>query len=239
MMLQDLQLHLKQTKRYGGVVDGLPGMLSDGGILLAMTDGPDTRADKGDFLLLAAELRVQPAAIEAFWLTESNGVPFVNGRAPILPERHRFSKITRGFFDVSHPLLSDPVWDKTWYPRTQDARWSVILQWYRILAKAGWPIDAAFMAASYGGPQIMGENYAACGFKTPFAMAEAMARDEMTQLRAFANFIDSVNILPMLRKVSRDLDTIEPIVARYNGKGYKANNYHIKYRSNFILCGGR
>jgi hypothetical protein len=239
MMLLDLQTHLKATRRYGGELDGKPGLLSDGGIMLAMTDGPDTRATKANFQTLANELRVQPAAIEAFWLTESNGVPFVNGRAPILPERHRFSKITKGFFDDRYPLLSDPVWDKTWYPGSQDGRWSVIMQWYRILAKEGWPIDAAFMAVSYGGPQIMGENYAACGFKTPFAMAEAMARDEATQLRAFANFITATGILPLLRNVSSDLKTIEPVVAKYNGKSYKANNYHIKYRTNFIKVGGR
>jgi len=239
MMLLELQTHLKATGRYGGDLDGLPGRLSDGGIMLAMTDGPDTRATKADFVKLADELKVQPAAIEAFWLTESNGVPFVNGRAPILPERHRFSKLTRGFFDSSYPNLSDPVWQPSWYPRTQDARWDVILQWYRILSKANWPIDSAFAAVSYGGPQILGENYKACGFKSPFDMAEQMARDEVTQLRAFSGFIVNNGLLPMLRKVSRDLATIEPLVARYNGKLYKKNGYHTKYLSNFVKLGGR
>lgn len=239
MMLLGLQTHLKQTGRYAGELDGKPGLLTDAGIMLAMTDGPDTRATKTDFQILAAELKVQPAAIEAFWLTESNGVPFVNGRAPILPERHRFSRITKGFFDISHPLLSDHDWDKTWYPKTQDGRWSVIMQWYRILAKSGWPIDAAFMAVSYGGPQIMGENYALCGFVDPFTMAEKMARDEATQLKAFGSFIKNAGILPLLRNVSRDIRTIEPVVAKYNGKSYKANGYHTKYLANFIKCGGR
>jgi len=238
-MLLQLQTHLKATGRYAGALDGLPGMLTDAGIMLAMTDGPDTRASKADFVKLADELKVQPAAIEAFWVTESNGVPFVDGRAPILPERHRFSKVTKGFFDRSDPRLSSPVWDKTWYPRTQDGRWAVILQWYRILTREGWPIDAAFKAVSYGGPQIMGENFKECGFSDAFTMAEAMARDEPTQLRAFANFITATGILPLLRKVRANLETIEPVVAKYNGKSYKANNYHLKYMTNFVKAGGR
>lgn len=240
MLLRELQTHLKATRRYAGEIDGLPGRLTDGGIMLAMTDGADTRMVDADFHAAADRLDVQFAAIKAFWKLESNGVPFVNGRAPILPEPHRFSKVTKGFFDKQFPNYSFPVWNKKWYPATQDARWDVILQWYRMLARAGMPIDAAFMAVSYGGPQILGENYRLCGYSNPWAMAEAFARDEATQMFGFEAFIKNAGILPLLRKVkANDIKTIEPVVARYNGTAYKLNGYHTKFQKYMLSFGGK
>jgi hypothetical protein len=238
MKLLDLQCHLKATNRYAGALDALPGKLTDAGILLAMTDGPDTQATDQDFKAISQKLQVQVCAIKAFWLTEAQGVAFVNGRAPILPERHRFSKLTNHIFDEAYPQLSQPKWDRHWYPTTQDARWDVILQWVRLLAHREMPIDAAFAAVSYGAPQILGENYSLCGFTSPFQMAEAMARDERTQLEAFAHFVTKAGILPYLRKVNRNLATIQPVVQRYNGTAYKLNKYDVRYQANLIKCGG-
>lgn len=243
MMLDQLQTYLAKTKRYAGDIDGKPGRLSDGGIMLAMTDGPDTRLADADFAASAQRLKVQTATIKAFWKVESNGVPFVNGRAPILPEPHRFSKLTNGFFDKQFPNLSFPKWNRNWYPADQDDRWDVILQWYRMLARAGMPIDAAFAAVSYGGPQILGENYKACRFTDPFSMAEAMARDEKTQLGAFEGFVTANGILPFLQKVrARDgaeQEAIQRAMAKYNGTAFKLNKYDIKFFSAFLSFGGK
>ena len=240
MMLPELQTLLARTKRYSGEIDDKWGMLTEGGILLAMTDGPDTKLTLADFDLSAKRLGgVQPAAIRAFWETEANSAGFQDGRPKILPERHRFSKLTKGVFDQSNPKYSNPVWYKGWYPATQDERYRVILFWAKLLWKAKMPLDAAFAAVSYGAPQIMGENHLMCGYPDPITFAFAMARDEKTQLEAFERFVEKKNIVPALRKVTADKKTWEPVAEPYNGTGFRLNNYHGKMAANFIKFGGK
>lgn len=239
MFTKDLQTTLKAQRRYSGDIDGDWGRLTDGGVNLAMTDGPDTPLMGADFLQSSVRLGVQPAAIRAFWAVEANGAGFQSGRPKILPERHRFSKLTQGRFDKSHPLLSNPKWIKSWYPLGQDARYDVINQWGRLLSDYEMPIDAAFAAVSYGAPQIMGENAALCGYITPFAFAEAMARDEVTQLRAFEAFVTRKGILPALRKVTPSAKSWEAVAEPYNGTGFRVNEYHIKMAAAFVRFGGK
>ena len=228
-----LQQHLQDTGRYAGTVDGLWGRLTEAGILLIATDGPDTPVSKEDFVVAAQRLKVQPAAIEAFWKTEANGYGFEGGRDKILPEPHRFSKNTGHRFDKTNPTISYPVWGTRPYPRTQDARYD---QW---LAMIRLDVDAGFKSTSYGAPQIMGENFAECGYSSPMLFAEAMARDERTQLDAFCAFVSNAGILPDLRRVSRDIRTIQPVVKRYNGTAYAKNKYDTRYLANFIAAGGQ
>lgn len=233
MDLKQLQQHLRQTGRYSGAVDGLWGRLTEGGILLALTDGPDTKLCAADFDQAGASLGVQPAAIRAFWQTEAAGAGFQDGRPKILPEPHRFSKNTGHRFDASHPTISYPKWGTRPYVRTQDERYSQLLQMVRL------DIDAGFKSVSYGAPQIMGENFKACGYDSPFAFAEAMARDEVTQLKAFSAFVKAAGILPFLRKVNRTATSWEPVAMRYNGTAYRQNRYHEKMASSFAAFGGR
>lgn len=238
-MTKEWQAYLLATKRYAGAIDGQWGRLSDAGTLLALTDGPDTVLSAADFTASGARLGVQPAAIRAFWKTEANGAGFQAGRPKILPERHYFSKLTKGFFDDRFPDLSNPKWIKSWYPATQDGRYDVILAWCRLLEDAGWPIDSAFASVSYGAPQIMGANYAMCGYVDPCRFAEAMARDEQTQLRAFEAFVTKKGILPALRKVTPDSKSWEPVAEPYNGTGFRLNNYHVTMAKNFVFFGGK
>jgi hypothetical protein len=233
MTLEELQQHLRQTGRYTGSIDGEWGRLSDAGVLLALTDGPDTRLCDADFEAAGADMKVQPAAIRAFWITEANGAGFQDGRPKILPEPHRFSKNTAHRFDASHPEISYPVWGTRPYPKTQDARYD------ELLAMAHLAIDAGFASASYGAPQIMGENFSICGYASPFAFAEAMARDEATQLRAFMAFVRRKGIVPALRRVTPDPQSWIAVAEPYNGTGFRKNNYHGKMAANFVAAGGR
>jgi hypothetical protein len=239
MFTRDLQQRLLTTRRYAGVLDGIWGRLTDSGVLLAMSDGPDTTLTISHFNGAAVRLNVEPAAIRAFWSVEANGAGFEGGKPKILPERHRFSKATGGRFDKSHPALSNPNWTKAWYPRTQDDRYDVILEWARLLSVNKLPIDAAFASCSYGAPQIMGENAAMCGYPDAFTFAEAMARDENTQLRAFEAFVTKRGILPFLQRVTREEASWDPVALRYNGTGFRLNGYSGKMRAAYIKFGGR
>jgi len=237
--LPALQQHLKATKRYGGRVDGLYGMLTEGAILLAMTDGPDTPVTLGDMAEVAKLIGVQTAAIRAFWRVEANGAGFQDGRPKILPEPHRFSRNTGRRFDKSDPALSYPAWGTRPYPVSQDARYRVLLDWVGLLAKTGLDIDAAFASTSYGAPQIMGENCKLCGYDDPFSFAEAMARDERRQLDAFVAFVDNTGILAPLRKVDTTPDSWRPVASRYNGTAYAVNQYHERMAAAFKAFGGK
>jgi hypothetical protein len=231
--LEQLQQHLRQTGRYSGTADGLWGRLTEAGILLALTDGPDTKLCEADFAAAGSSLGVQPAAIKAFWQTEAAGAGFQDGRPKILPEPHRFSKNTGHRFDASHPTISYPRWGTRPYVRTQDERYDQLLQMVRL------DIDAGFASASYGAPQIMGENFAVCGYASSFAFAEAMARDEATQLRAFMEFVKGRSILPFLQRVTRFAASWEPVAQRYNGTAFRQNRYHEKMAASFAAFGGQ
>jgi len=233
MTLDQLQQHLKDTGRYSGRVDGLWGRLTEGAILLALTDGPDTALTDANFAAAGTALDISPAAIKAFWKTEANGDGFQDGLPKILPERHYFSKLTARRFDKSHPRVSYPSWGTLPYPKSQDDRYDLLLAMVRL------DVDAGFASVSYGAPQIMGAHYKTCGYDSPFAFAEAMARDEMTQLNAFMAFVKSAGILPFLRKVDLTAASWEPVAQRYNGTGYRLNNYHNKMAAAYKLFGGK
>jgi hypothetical protein len=234
MDLLQLQDALKKTGRYAGVLDGKWGKLTEAGILLALSDGPDTAVTDADFVASGQRLgNVQAAAIKAFWKTEANGSGSQNGTLKILPEPHRFSKNTGHRFDATNPTVSYPKWGTRPYPKTQDARLAQMLQMVRL------DVDAGFASVSYGAPQIMGENFAMCGYDSPFAFAAAMAQDEQTQLRAFEAFVTAAGIVPALRRVDKTTASWEPVASKYNGTGFRVNNYHVKMRDNFVAFGGR
>jgi len=222
MNLSQLQQHLKNTGRYHGAVDGLWGRLTEAAILTLLTDGPDTSLTEQDFVDSAKRLDVTPAHIKAVVAVESSGAGFFAGRPLILPEPHRFSKWTKGRFDRTHPLISYPKWGTRPYAKTQDARYDQLLGMIRL------DVDGGFAAASYGKFQIMGENHKLCGYDTPMAFAEAMARDERTQLRAFEQFIINTGLLPALRRG----DWVS-FARGYNGTGYAKNRYDIKLAQAF------
>lgn len=220
LTLIDLQTHLKQTCRYGGAIDGKWGRLTESGILLMMTDGPDTSLVRADFDQSAARLQVPVANILAFAEVEAAGAGFQAGVPKILPERHRFSKNTNRRFDASHPTLSYPKWGTLPYPGKQDARYDMLLKMIRL------DVDAGFASASYGKFQIMGENHLACGYANSMLFAEAMARDEKTQLQAFEGFIRNNGLLPALRAMGNTPASCEAIARGYNGTGFRQHNYH-------------
>jgi len=236
---KQLQMHLAMTRRYHLTIDGDWGRGTDAAVMQMFQDGPDTLLVEQDFIDSAARLKVQPAAIRAFWSVEAAGVGFLAGMPKILPERHRFSKLTGGRFDKSHPTLSSPTWNRSWYPATQGARYEVVCDWGQLLSKAGLPVDAAFAATSWGGPQILGENAARCWITDPVLFAEHMSRDERSQLLCFEAFVQNAGILPSLRLVNRTLATWQTPARLYNGTAFKVNQYDQKMLAAFIRFGGQ
>jgi len=219
MKVRDLQIELVRVGTMSQVgIDGAWGPTTRAAVLKALTDGPDLRVTDGDFAAAAAELGVPPIRVKVIQQVESTGDPFADGRPTILPEPHRFSRATAHRFDVSHPKISSRSWNKALYPRSQAERWNMLLD------MVGLDIDAGFASASYGSFQILGENFRACGFYSPWAFALAQSRTEGDQLRAFVRFIKADAVLHSALKRG-DWVTV---AKRYNGTAYAANRYDIR-----------
>lgn len=213
----ELQLYLRDTGRYAGQIDGIYGPKTKGAILAGLEDGPDTPLTDQDYRDSAARLQVSVCSVLAFAEVEAAGAGFHNGWAKILPEPHRFSRLTKGRFDAGHPHLSYRRWGSRPYPKTQEERY------VRLLAMIELDIYAGFAACSYGKFQILGENHEACGYDNPWAFAGAMAFDEPTQLKAFESFIRQSGIINPLRSCLWG-----EVARRYNGPAYRKNEYDLK-----------
>lgn len=241
--LREFQAYLKSTGRYHGELDGLWGRLSEAAFIQAFTDGPDTKLTPDDIRLSAQRNGVSFAQLNGLILTESSGPGFANGKPLILPERHWFWRnLSKVAYRNGKPVygatplraravelgLAYPNWGTKPYPKNQDAAYDLLLKMIRL------DPQAACASASWGKFQIMGFHHSVCGYPTPFAFAEAMSRDEATQLLAFENFMkaDKGKGFKLLRQCTSDPKTCEPFAAWYNGSGYRKNNYHMKLAKN-------
>lgn len=161
----------------------------------------------------AASLGVDPASVLAVAEVESNGSGFLaDGRPAILFEALWFHKFTGGKFDASHPDISSPVWDRSLYK-------GGAAEWGRLNAAIELDAEAAFKSASYGAFQIMGFNYAACGFQSVTMFFSAMKRGLDEQVAAFTAFIKAN---PAMLQALR-LKDWKTFARLYNGPGAVAS----------------
>ena len=217
MDLLALQRRLAETGRDPGLLDGRWGAKTRAAVLKAMEDGPDTSLARADLVASAQRLGVEYAAIKAVDVVEAAGAGFQDGYPKILAEPHRFSKATKGVHDRSHPAISYPRWGQRPYPKLQADRYSQLAE------MVGLNVDAGFASASYGRFQILGENFRVCGYASSFDFAEAMARDEQTQLMAFERFLIANGLVPTLK--ARNWAAF---ARGYNGTAYRQNKYDEK-----------
>jgi len=174
----------------------------------------------------AAFANVETIAIQAVIAVETRGDGFLDdGRPKILFERHHFSAITKRRFDASDPDISSRtpggyVGGAGEYDRLARAQALV----------AGLPVfaDAGLRAASWGLPQIMGDNYAAAGFDNVQDFVAAMCAGEDQQLLAMAHFLVAAGCDVDLR-----LGDFPDFARRYNGPNYAANGYDRKLAAEF------
>lgn len=225
----ELQAYLATTGRYKGAIDGdQPGWYgpqTKAAIMLAFTDGPDTPLVIADYVKSAERLLTKPSHIMAFATVEASGAGFQDGVPKVLFEPHRFSGATKHVWDKTHPTISYPTWGMRPYPATQGARYAQIIE------AVGLGVAAGFASASYGKFQILGENYAACGYNNPWEFAFGQAKGEASQLAAFEGFITYNSLLGPLRDMSVTPISCVAIAKGYNGTAYAKNGYHQKLAS--------
>lgn len=194
-----------------------------------------------DFADAARTLGCSVAQIRAIWEVEANGSGwfkagdvrgdilaldgpggFIDGNLPkILFEAHHFDRLTGGRFRKSHPNLSSASWNRALYVGGQG-------EWARLHKAMALDRNAALQSASWGGPQIMGFNYKLAGFASVDAFVDAMMSGSRAHLMAFVGFVKSAGLVDALRQISGLHASARAFARGYNGKGYEANEYHIK-----------
>ena len=123
--------------------------------------GAATPLAAGDVVALAVRLRCEPAAVWAVCDVESAGGGFLPDKRPkILYEAHIFGRLTRHRWDATHPNVSAPSWNRALYGAPGAH------QYDRLDEAIGLDRAAALQSASWGMFQIVGMNFAVCGFKT-------------------------------------------------------------------------
>lgn len=174
------------------------------------------RLTRADFEAVATELGCEVEAIQAVAEVEvgSHSAFGANGRPTILYEPHIFSRRTNHAFDASNPNVSYPNWTASRYPRSQDGRWAQLREAYGLNG------EEAVASASWGMFQIMGFNFAACGFANARDFVADMAKSEARQLAAFSAFVRSNGLADELQR--RDW---AGFARRYNGPAYAENRY--------------
>lgn len=166
---------------------------------------------------IATQLQVDTAAVLAVWQQESGGQEHTVNRAIIRFENHKLfdrwgdentdeydDHFQHGGRAPQTGASCDARWKCHRFRNGTSVPWSTLhpsghsqsgtfvqdLQYAaleRATALAG--EDVALQCISYGGPQIMGSNYALIGYDSPRAMNDAFQAGERAQVLGFADFV--------------------------------------------------
>ncbi|WP_421236339.1 N-acetylmuramidase family protein [Aeromonas sp. 601039] len=181
--------------------------------------------EESDYVNAASELGCEVNAIKAVALTETGSTGSYykfsdqdDAVLSILFERHKFSNMTNGKYDKSHPEISNPVGGG--YGKYK-------VQYRKLMLAYSLDKDAALKAASWGKFQILGSNHLSSGYKDVNEFVSSLSSSEKNHLKAFVNFIKSDN---RLLKAIRAKDWLAFALV-YNGPRQKG--YDIKMKDNY------
>lgn len=178
-----------------------------------------------DYIDAAVYLGVEPAVIHAVDEVESGGSGFLpDGKIKVLFEGHIFHRYTKGKYskDPAFADISYPAWTTKYYAKgTIQARGDKELE--RLSRAATLDRTAALMSASYGRFQVMGFNFAMCGYTDVSAFFDGMQEDETKHLEAFIEYCEHVGLVRHLK--TKDWAAF---AKGYNGPLYTKNAYDTK-----------
>ncbi|WP_244137675.1 N-acetylmuramidase family protein [Burkholderia sp. BCC1644] len=192
---------------------------------------------------MARELNVEVAAIKAIIQQESQGYPYLdNGLPSILYERtlfYRFSvqkmvdaaaaaekiekkdKKSKGrkkAFAVINPYPAHP---DLCFPTRAPYGVGGLGQYEKLARACTLDFELALRATSWGGFQILGDNFKACGYATVFDFVNEFMSGTDGQVKIFVAFMQKVK--PLALAGLREHDWVK--VARgYNGKYWETVN---------------
>lgn len=161
-----------------------------------------------------------------------------SGEPVILYERHIFHRLTNGKYDKKFIEIEDSKGKKQIYFLSSPSPGGygpVSVQHAKLQAAVLLDRDAALKSCSWGLFQLMGENYALCGYQNIQRFVTAMYRSVDDHLKAFVQYVRHNNeivndkmLIDALRESPPDYLTSALI---YNGRRQKS--YDIKFRKEF------
>jgi hypothetical protein len=182
-----------------------------------------------DFERAAADLGhgVTPKHMIASRKVEAPKGPFDDqGRPTILYERHVFARNTnpKGKFNASHPDLSAVSGYGPGGYGAYSAQYAKLERAYAL------DPNAALEACSWGAFQVLGENAVGIGYSSVLEMVLSLATGEAAHLETYVRFIKANNLAERLGRCRAGAPaSCEAFVKAYNGSGYRAYNYHVKF----------
>ena len=197
--------------------------------------GTGKRLQAGDVGKAAKQIGIETAVLLAFLEVEAAGRGFDNFNRPkMLFEPHVFWRnLTGALRSTAARLgLAYARWKPGNYPRES---------YTRLQAAIDVAEEPAFLSASYGLGQIMGFNHAIAGNRTAKEMFETAKKGEFEQLVQLVTLMKSWRMNEMLRPGLdyTNPETWVPAVRKYNGSGFRKNNYHVKAANAFKKHSGQ
>jgi N-acetylmuramidase/Putative peptidoglycan binding domain len=187
-----------------------------------------------EIIAAAKNASLDPATLLAVVEVEANGQFFARIKGHDEPlirfEGHYFDrrlsgnarKMARGA-GLSHPVSGTIA-----NPRTQAERWHLLDRACEISA------DAAYESTSWGIGQVMGAHWKALGYPSVMALVNDARSGAAGQIRLLVRFIQHNNLAPLL--IQKDWSAF---ARRYNGPGFRKNNYDGKLRASFARHSAR
>ena len=179
---------------------------------------------ENDFQRVADLLGIEVAVVKAVQAVETGGHGgFVApGRPMILFECHIFwRELKKRGLDPDRYVAGN---ENILYPKWEKGHYYGGMKEYERLEKAREiHKEAADASTSWGMFQVMGFNYAMCGYGSVEEMVKDMCVGEDKQLEAFARFVK----LAKLHSYLEQKDWVG-FARRYNGPGYARNQYDKK-----------
>ncbi len=207
--------------------------------LVNFNQSNDKKISPADVTNLAQEFGIEPAATWSILKNETGGKGgfYATGRdvdkPKILFEGHIFyslmkkkgllEKVTDNSMNILYP---------TWGQRGNAYS---LNQYDRLNAAIQYDLQSALASASWGVGQLMGNNYASCGFKSVEEMVRYMYYSEKEQFRAMLRFIKGN------KKMAQHLSDKNwaGFARAYNGPGYAVNKYDEKLATTYTQNQGK
>lgn len=218
-----VRLYQKTT---GLVVDGIVGTQTLNTLRGIEPANNQKTLSQSDYQAAADALGVDVATIMAVTEVEARKAGFYpEGEPIVLFERHKFYKflaehrgadVAQNTF-ATHPNLCNPKAGGYVGGRAE---------WFRLQSACAIDRECALLSASFGLFQIMGFNYAYCGFESVDDFGKDISTSEGAQLQAFVAFVShrqNAGMLEALRK-----HDWAGFARLYNGVNYAQNDYDSK-----------
>jgi hypothetical protein len=179
----------------------------------------------------AKELNVEPAALQAVYLTEASGNGYLpSGRPKILFEGHVFWKhLVKHKLDPKKYLPQNKdilykTWVKTYY-KTGEAEYTRLNRAIEIHE------ESALCSASYGAFQMLGENYSDLGYTTVQEFVTTLATSYDGQLKTLGQYLKFKKLIAPLQ----NKDWVA-VAKGYNGPKYYLNKYDEVLAKHYRAC---